>query len=271
MRREPRCLAIVNIKRHAVELLATLADPEALHLSTRMCGAHRQVVLAKIKQLLKDEKPCRVVSTQVVEAGVDIDFPVVLRARGPLDSIIQAAGRCNREGKLPGLGRVLVFRPLEECVPKGYYHTATEISIGFLAAGRTNLNDPVIAEEYYEHLFTSIEPDAQGIQGLREDRDYPDYPEIAKRCRLIKDNTESVIITDYGTPEQRAKVQQWIADLQVPGANKRQLLRNLQPFMVSLMWYKARDNRPLIMRLLPGIGIWRRGFYHDVYGIVLPR
>ena len=109
MCQERSALAIVNTKRHAMELLDALDDPTVLHLSTLLCGAHRSEVLAKIRQRLAAGEPCQVVSTQVVEAGVDLDFATVFRAEAPLDAIIQAAGRCNREGNLEGNGRVVVF------------------------------------------------------------------------------------------------------------------------------------------------------------------
>lgn len=107
---QPRALCIVNTKSHAQEVFQILRDAggEPLHLSARMCAAHRSDVLDRVKARLGGDGPCRVVATQVIEAGVDVDFPVVYRAAAGLDSIAQAAGRCNREGK-QALGRVFVF------------------------------------------------------------------------------------------------------------------------------------------------------------------
>jgi CRISPR-associated endonuclease/helicase Cas3 len=115
LRAEPQVLCIVNSRRHAADLFNSLGDPDAFLLSANLCAAHRSEHLAKICDRLSQRLPCRVISTQVIEAGVDIDFPVVLRAAAGLDSIAQAAGRCNREGKLCDdggqsiPGRVVVF------------------------------------------------------------------------------------------------------------------------------------------------------------------
>ncbi len=115
LRGERQVLCVVNSRRHASDLFALLDDPDVLHLSASMCAAHRAEVVAEIRRRLRAGEPCRVVSTQVIEAGVDVDFPAVYRAAAGLDSIAQAAGRCNREGVLmtedgqPRLGRVFVF------------------------------------------------------------------------------------------------------------------------------------------------------------------
>jgi CRISPR-associated endonuclease/helicase Cas3 len=115
LRGERQVLCVVNSRRHASDLFALLDDPAALHLSASMCAAHRAEVVDEIRRRLVEGKPCRVISTQVIEAGVDVDFPAVYRAAAGLDSIAQAAGRCNREGLLetedgqPRLGRVFVF------------------------------------------------------------------------------------------------------------------------------------------------------------------
>jgi CRISPR-associated endonuclease/helicase Cas3 len=111
---ERAALCIVNTRPHAAKiydaLVARCCPAEGCyHLSTFMCAQHRRDRLAEIRQRLKDGRPCRLISTQLVEAGVDVDFPVVYRAPAGFDSIAQAAGRCNREGRLAELGSVFVF------------------------------------------------------------------------------------------------------------------------------------------------------------------
>ncbi len=95
----PQVLCIVNSRKAAQEVYAKLPQAGSFNLSTLMYPAHRRAVLAEIRQRLKDGLPCRVVSTSLIEAGVDVDFPAVYREMAGLDSILQAAGRCNREGK----------------------------------------------------------------------------------------------------------------------------------------------------------------------------
>src|SRR5690606_441451 len=105
-------LAILNNRRHARALYDRIRDlPGACHLSTNMTARHRRAVLAAVRDRLGKEQPVRLVSTSLIEAGVDVSFPWVFRALAGVDSIAQAAGRCNRNAELPGLGRVVVFEP----------------------------------------------------------------------------------------------------------------------------------------------------------------
>ena len=107
-----RVLCIVNSRRDCHDLFSKMPEG-TVHLSASMCGEHRSRVIADIKRRLSAGEPIRVISTQLVEAGVDIDFPVVYRAFAGLSSVAQSAGRCNREGNLPKPGRVVVFMPPE--------------------------------------------------------------------------------------------------------------------------------------------------------------
>ena len=120
MQDNEQILCIVNTRAEARELFEAIAGEEgACHLSALMCPEHRSRKLAEIKKRLTEKKPCRLVSTRLIEAGVDIDFPVVLRAIAGIDSIAQAAGRCNREGKLDR-GRIIIYTPEGRKLPHDF-------------------------------------------------------------------------------------------------------------------------------------------------------
>lgn len=134
MRDRDQVLCIVNNRRHARALARAIANsPGSYHLSTLMCAKHRSAVLDEVRRQLKAGEPCRLVSTSLIEAGVDVDFPTVLRAEAGLDSIAQAAGRCNREGRRnPAASEVLIFDPVnDDWAPpvelKQYAQTAREV------------------------------------------------------------------------------------------------------------------------------------------------
>ena len=152
----PCVLAVVNMRKHARKLFAALpSDGIKLHLSANMCATHRSEVIALVRRYLalyragSLYKPLWLVSTQLIEAGVDLDFPCVYRAMAGLDSIAQAAGRCNREGKLPQLGEVVVFRA-EEGAPSGSLKQGQDITEEMLKAGL--LNDPLSPSAFAEYF-----------------------------------------------------------------------------------------------------------------------
>lgn len=258
-------LAVLNTKRDALALLDALGDGRALHLSTLLCGAHRRDTIAEVKRRLATGKPCHLLSTQVVEAGVDLDFPLVLRALGPLDAVIQAAGRCNREGTL-GTGKVVVFRPASGGSPPGAYRTGIGITSALLGRGHADPHDPALANEYFKQLFQSIDTDREGIQAMRSALN---YPEVARRFRMIDDDTEPVAITAYGTDDERRQVRRLLERLRGGAPESRVLLRALQPYLVSLRRREAerykRDG--LIAEVTPGLGEWM-GDYDSVRGLV---
>lgn len=149
-------LAVVNTRRHARLLFDALPNNGIkLHLSANMCATHRTQVIALIRHYLQAyhqgglHKPLWVVSTQLIEAGVDVDFPMVYRAMAGLDSIIQTAGRCNREGKLPKLGNVVVFRA-EQGAPTGSLKQGQDITEEMLTAGL--LMDPFSPQTISEYF-----------------------------------------------------------------------------------------------------------------------
>lgn len=263
IRGEEQVLVVVNTKRDAFALLEALGDPEALHLSTQLCGAHRRDVIDEVSRRLAAGEPCSLVATQVVEAGVDIDFPVVWRAVGPLDSIIQSAGRCNREGRLDE-GHVVVFRPWEGGLPSGVYRAATGITEALLAAGSIDAVSSDSAREYFKRLFATWELDRERIQDLRRSFD---FPEVARRFRMIEDATESVVVA-YGSPSEQENVRSAIDSLRSARGNPRLLLRRIRPYAITVRSRLAQTYRRdgLITDVFPGVWEWF-GDYDSVTGL----
>jgi len=140
LRSENQVLAIVNTRKHAAELFAAVSeyvDEGCFHLSAAMTPEHRSERLSKIRSRLHSGQSCRVVSTQLIEAGVDVDFPVVYRSLSGLDSIAQAAGRCNREGRRT-CGHTWVFcpDPNEHPIPRGFLGRAANTALEVMDLGK---------------------------------------------------------------------------------------------------------------------------------------
>jgi CRISPR-associated endonuclease/helicase Cas3 len=251
---EEQAMVIVNTRRDAQELYAKVAarDPSTLHLSAAMCGLHKRRVLEEVEHRLKEGRRCRLVSTQVVEAGVDLDFRLVLRALGPLDAIIQAAGRCNREGKLER-GRVVVFEPAEGGLPPGVYQIAAGLARATLGAG-IDPNSPQAAEPYYRRLFQTVDADANEIQPCRRRLD---YAETARRFHLIDGASESVIVA-YGTQDEQRDRERTIDALVERRGNARDHWRALQPYTVSLPRSQVERalREGLAAEAAPGLILW---------------
>lgn len=255
-------LVVLNSRRDALALLGAIGNgrPGLFHLSTLLCGAHRRKVLAEVRRRLKAQEPCLLVSTQVVEAGVDISFPVVFRAMGPLDRIVQAAGRCNREGELPpGGGRVVVFRPQEGRMPRGAYKMAFDQS-EILLRGGVDLHNPEIFREYFSALYQTGSTDEKGIEELRQNLN---YPEVAYEFRMIDDDAVPVVV------EYDEEALQLIKRIRRVGVLRRSDHRRLQPYVVGLKKWEFEDNQWLtedLLREQDGVKVWT-GTYDQLRGV----
>ena len=200
-------LCVVNLKRHALALLNAMQGREGLfHLSTNLCSTHRRAVLAAVRERLASPTPqsCRLISTQCVEAGVDLDFPVVYRAMAPLEAVAQAAGRCNREGRLNAFGtfgQVRVFEPVQDTASRRYmfptfaYWQATEVTSNLLQAsgGKIDINEPQAFRRYYSDLYDLSKPADQN-EDLSEAIAALHFPEIARRYRLIDQDAIQIVV-----------------------------------------------------------------------------
>lgn len=187
-------LCIVNTRKAAQAVYKRLERTGSFHLSTLMCPSHRKAQLREIRRRLKEGLPCRVVSTSLIEAGVDVDFPAVFRETAGLDSILQAAGRCNREGKRPAAESIVYLFEGEEKAPPLF---ATAIGAGKYAMGRhADIASPEAVHDYFSELLDLKGQDAQdkeGILPLQRSTFFP-FRTVADRFHLIDTPTRTVYI-----------------------------------------------------------------------------
>ena len=275
---EPQALGVVNTRKQAAEwweLLRTQRIEGVLHLSSAMCAEHRAKVLAEAQRRLKSDKPCWLVATQVIEAGVDIDFPLVYRALGPLDSIVQAAGRCNREGRLPGKGRMVVFRPKDAKLPGGVYRVATDIAARLLDRMSTDdlSGEPGLFSRYFGELFQDVPTDHQRRRecSIQEDREKFRFREVARKAKVIFDDTQAVVAPREKALEKVAAIRER-AQMDSPRFTRKDL-RDLQRFMVNLHTrdFQKVDKMGLLRPLLPGmeLSVLDEAAYHEHLGVVV--
>ena len=225
-----RVLVIVQ-RRDDARVLCRLLPPDTFHLSALMCAAHRREVLGQIGEALrKPGQTCRVVSTTLVEAGVDLDFPIVYRALGGVDALAQAAGRCNREGRLtdaqgrPIPGRLIVFRPpLESPPPPGLRLGADTTDTLLNELGDLALFHPETYLTYFRRYFADVTPDANDVNLHRVARN---FPEVEARFRMIDDQGREAVVVPFGDAANRIE-----AYRAAPGVRT---LRALQPFVVNI-------------------------------------
>jgi CRISPR-associated endonuclease/helicase Cas3 len=233
-------LCIVNTRGHAKALFDLIKDlPGARHLTTLMCPAHRRKVLAQVRQNLKDGHPVRLVATSLIEAGVDVDFPEVWRAETGLDSVAQAAGRCNREGKTTA-GRVVVFTPAAHKLPRAF--TASRDS----ARLPLQMPDPLgleAIEAYFQALYfnrgyealdtVKIDDRVGIIPAIERTAPALDFPfaSIASDFRMIDETMRPVIVP---WAEQRDEVDRLLAALRGSEVPPAQIFRKLQQYTVPV-------------------------------------
>lgn len=186
---QEQMLCIVNSRKHAHALFQSIRDQAgAIHLTTLMCARHRRVVLAKARADLKAGQPVRLVSTSLIEAGVDISFPEVWRAASGLSNIAQAAGRSNRNGELGALGevfgRMVVFESSEHKIPPmiaAFYNPAKNV----LRQDGIDLLGLDAVMEYYRWLYWEQGYDALDKTELPDDRNFQILPQIRKNTRFL--------------------------------------------------------------------------------------
>lgn len=279
---EPEVLCVVNIREHALKLYQLLRDQtdrqeatdSLFHLSTRMCAQHRLDALARIRARLDAGLPCRVISTQLIEAGVDVDFPVAYRALGPLDAIIQVAGRVDREGKATvaagrPAGRLIVFQTEDGRTPPHDYREATGLTASLARIRAPQTTDLSAMRRYFERYYGEADAHALGedLAAMRSDRELK-FRTLANQFEMINSRTGDVFVP-YG--DGMALTTQLI---QAHHLDFR-LLRDLQRYSVGLQpWeFEAARHDGLIVEVAPESGVWICGTdgYDAEHGLLTKR
>ena len=235
LRQREQVLCIVNNRRHARALYEAIADePGARHLTTLMCARHRREVLAEVRKLLASGQPCRLVSTSLIEAGVDVDFPTVMRTEAGLDSIAQAAGRCNREGRRPWTDcEVLIFAVAgEDWSPPP---ELAEFAQAFREIQRQHDDDLLALDavrDYFQLLYWQkgpLELDAHALLSLLKDSrpDSLPFETLAAKFRIIETAMMPVIVP-YDDMARDALRELRFAE------NCGAAARKLQPYLVQV-------------------------------------
>lgn len=259
-----RVLCIVNTRRDAKELFERLPQEGlTLHLSRMMYPAHVRETIETIKAALKDDNQpiIRVVATQLIEAGVDIDFPVVYRQEAGLDSVLQAAGRCNREGRR-GICTTHVFSlRCEHRLPPGYISQANNARLNMV--GQYDWFAPGTMRDYFAQLFSRTESfDKNQIGQLLYKPTEMQFQEAAAQFHLIDDDTTSIFIQRDGGKALVEELKR--SELSYP------LLKKLSQYAVSV---RKKDFQTLndAGALEEVKGIWvlsKESLYDDKVGLI---
>ncbi|MEG1926002.1 MAG: CRISPR-associated endonuclease Cas3'', partial [Ruthenibacterium sp.] len=250
----PQGCAILNLRRHVrllYELLKSRCPPEELFfLSTDLCLAHRREVLAEVTARLDAGLPCRLVSTQCIEAGVDLDFPLLYRALAPLEAIIQAAGRCNRNGA-SAPGHLVVFIPglPGKLYPDDHYRNAANAVVTLYARQPIDCSDLSQIDEYYAILYPSSAGDKESIKTAIAARNFHD---VTAEYRIIEKGGVHVVVP-YGAEQT---VYETVRDAIATTGLTHALMKQAQAITVSTYQMDAvRDLCVPIPYRVPGGGL----------------
>lgn len=266
LKEHPTVLCVVNRRDDCLSLYREMPEG-TYHLSGSMCGSHRSKTIQEIKDRIAGNLPVRVISTQLVEAGVDLDFPVVYRALAGLDSIAQAAGRCNREGRMDR-GSVVVFIPPSD-FPPGYLRQAGELGRRLLDRSHDDPLAPELFERFFRELYW-LQGDDLDKHGVLKDL-APDghfrfsFRTAAEKFKIIDDARQVSVLVRYGDGKKL------IDELARLGPD-RKLMRRLQRYLVKIPRYRIGEllESSAIREVDNCPGLYAQSniaFYHPVTGV----
>lgn len=252
-------LIVCNTKKKARSLFENIkgrSDIQVFHLSTNMCQIHRMEIIKKVRQMLKSGEKLILCSTQLIEAGVDMDFPVVFRELAPLESIIQSAGRCNREGKLKK-GKVYLFQLEESGQPSKQYETFAQYAKLCYRNNEKRLSDADFYTEYYTKIIDLYAPE-DNITPARERLMFQD---VADQYRIIDSNTISLFVYKYDDDSLRL-----YNEIREKIFLNRKDYQLIAQYCVQVYDKFANLNENNIIEFENGVKIWT-GAYSEEYGL----
>lgn len=264
-------LVIVNTKKLAREIFAKVKVAKhwdkIFHLSTNMCPHHRKEWISKISAEVKNtSQRILVVATQLVEAGVDLDFPCVFRELAPLESIIQAAGRCNREGLLPQLGRVVLFQLKDAKYPDPSYKAQANHAKNLLKEYSGSITSHTFFKKYYEQILSLfVEPKA-----VTPERDKLNFKTVSDMYRIITESTQPLFIANYkaaavADDDKHRKVREMLREKTELGRPlSRDDFRSMQPYCVQVHDNFLRENYGIWKETKNGVLIWDGGYNEEI-------
>lgn len=252
-------LIVCNTKKKAKALFDSIKEKgnmQVLHLSTNMCQKHRMAVVDKVKGKLKNGEKLILCSTQLIEAGVDMDFPIVFRELAPLESIIQSAGRCNREGKLEK-GKVFLFQLEEKGQPSAEYKTFTQFAQLCYHNNENRLTDADFYAEYYTDIVKLYAPE-DTITPKREKLMFQDVADI---YHIIDSSATSLFVHRYN--EESLQLYKEITGKEYLS---RKDYQQIAQYCVQVYNKFERDNSDKIAETTNGVKIWS-GAYSEEFGL----
>lgn len=256
-------LVIFNTKKAALEFYNCAQNENnwerKYHLSTTMCPSHRKDVIKKIRNDLKSKRKILVASTQLIEAGVDFDFPSVFRAIAPLEAVIQSAGRCNRENKLPGYGNVFLFKIQDGGMPDKTYSACAGFTEDLIKADIDMLHQHDIFAQYYSKVINLfVEPDKYRINDARKEFK---FKTVNDSYRIIQNTTEGLYMYNFSDESRRL-----FHSIEYKEFLSRKDYRNMQIFTVQVYQNFIMNNRGMCKTTPQGFMVWY-GNYDSETGI----
>lgn len=247
-------LVIFNTKKAVLEFYNYTRESgnweKKYHLSTSMCPTHRKGVIKNVRDDLEAKKKILVVSTQLIEAGVDFDFPVVFRAMAPLEAVIQSAGRCNREGNLGDLGgKVFLFKLQDGSMPDKTYAACAGHAEELIKQDINQLQGHTIFNKYYVqviHLY--VDPDKYGINEARKQFN---FETVNDAYHIIENATEGLFVYNY-SDESR----QLLHSLEHKEFLSRNDYRKMQTYTVQVYRHFILQNISMCKTMPQGFKVW---------------